>query len=313
MRPGHFALTGVVLPRVSTPSVLLDTYGRGRLNAARPILDYDVKRRRADSYRLQWPRRPVVTSSPRPFVPRVGEECESAASNAVFLTLVYVPVLRGAPRCLNVRWGVVDSPNRDGGRDGHSVRQAAVAAIEPWIEWSAVEARVPCQFLFNLGETLMKSIKYIAVAMTPFSVLLLGDISLCADIQVHTADFIPDAQRTNFNSFETLPAVLTTTLPGLDFEDGTRVEPIASHTLGIVTLWWWSGNVGDPRRLRVDRQQPSRGGEALPTDDRRPPCGRGQPADGCSAESGAVGRRNTSKHVVSRNTKADRSRESRNV
>jgi hypothetical protein len=76
-----------------------------------------------------------------------------------------------------------------------------------------------------------------------------GTSPLYAQVVVHTTDFIPNNLRTNFNSFEALPAVADAPpgLPSLHIEDGVRVEQIASRSHHIVSLWWWSGNVGNPQ------------------------------------------------------------------
>ena len=124
-----------------------------------------------------------------------------------------------------------------------------LAAIKRLMECCSVDARVPRPHLIILGKTLMKSINYIAVVMAAFLVLLLGATPLCAEIQVYTTDFIPNHLRTNFNSFEafppTPPPVPPNGVPGLSIEDGVRVEQ--SSGAQITSLWWWSGNVGDPQ------------------------------------------------------------------
>jgi hypothetical protein len=89
----------------------------------------------------------------------------------------------------------------------------------------------------------MKSVRYVAI----ICVISIGATPLYATIEVHTSDFITNTSRTNFNSFEALPPVLDHGLPGLHIEDGIRVEQIATTSHGIVSLWWWSGNVGNPQ------------------------------------------------------------------
>jgi hypothetical protein len=63
---------------------------------------------------------------------------------------------------------------------------------------------------------------------------------------VYTIDFIDDAHRTNFNSFEGLPAT-PPLVAGLYIEDGVRVEQMPFPNNTINTRWWWSGSPSDPK------------------------------------------------------------------